>query len=142
MPCLALDSSNNVAIPFRQVFGIEVVRVRILLRLRTQLGEWLSDTLKGLPWKAWTGHEGVGRGPTSTSATATVRAQLESISGVVEVLTIDTRRTGKTVSISATILAAEEGEEGTLTIGGTFDPFATSPAPAWFVVDAPTGLLP
>ena len=141
MPCLALDSNGNTAIPFRMVFGVDVVRVRILTRLNTVLGEWLSDTRKGLPWLRWTGQAGHGAGPTDSEAASTVRRQLAGITGVVEVQSASASRSGFALAISATVLAREDGEERVLALGGTFDPFDTSPASPWYVIDAPTGLL-
>lgn len=139
MATLAVDSLGNLALPLRSVSGIEAVRVRVLVRLQTQLGTWLTDTSKGLPIEEWTGGPGFGKGPSAEEAAAVVRAQLETITGVREVQSVDATRSASALTITASVLADEDGEQATLTVASTYDPWDTSPAPAWYVVDSGPG---
>ena len=130
MPCLALDARDDLAIPMRLARGDDVVAVRVSLRLRTYLGEWITDTAMGLPWRTWI----TDGGPSPLEASALVRGQLEVTPGVVEVVSCTARKvTATTVAVQAVCRVREEGEDGTLTVTSTFDPFATSGAPAWYI---------
>jgi len=139
MATLAVDSLGNIALPLRSVSGVDAVRVRVLVRLQTQLGTWLTDTSKGLPVEEWTGSPGFGKGPSAEEASAVVRAQLESIVGVQEVESVDATRSASALTVTASLIAEEDGQRGTVTVSTSYDPWDTSPAPAWYVVDSGPG---
>lgn len=138
MPCLALDPSGDLAFPLRLSRGEDVVAVRVSVRLRTAIGDWITDVAFGLPWREWI----VDTGPLPLEVSALTRAQLEVTPGVLEVVSCRATRAGQAVSVVVVCRVREDGEDGVLEIGTSFDPFATSGAPAWYVVRAtPRGTL-
>lgn len=133
MPCLALTPSGDVAVPLRRVYGIDVVAVRVSIRLRTFLGEWLSDTAFGLPWQAWID----GTGPTTLNAAALVRAQLEDTPGVIRVLSCNATLLNRVVTVTAQVLASADDDTGIVNVQGQLNPWDTSGAPAWYMYATP-----
>lgn len=134
MPCLALTPDADLALPMRQATGLDVVVDRVLIRLRARLGEWLSDTALGLPWVEWSNDQS----PTASGAAALVRAQIEATTGVVTVNSCAASIRARTMTITAAASIVADGAAGDLTITATLDPFATTGAPAWYVVARPT----
>ena len=139
MPCLELDSIGEIAVPFRMVSGIGVVRVRVFVELRTLTGEWITDTRKGLPILDWIGEPGYDSKVTGEQVAAIVRARLQTLTGVVSV-DVTATRSGTTIATVVKVSAEEEGETGVFEVAGVFDPYNTTPAPAWYLVDPATGL--
>lgn len=108
MPCLALSdtppvppggySRVAVQVPLRLVSGVEATLTRCRITLLTLLGEWPADESLGLPLTVWA----------STPAPLVeiqgwVTAQLASVPGVVEVLSVIATRGGGVLRISARV---------------------------------------
>lgn len=132
--CWALDSRGNLALPLRDVRGLEARRVQVLERLRLVRGTDQNDTLKGLPWKVW-----LGIGPdgdkgirSALEVQSQIRAQLEAFDFVRD-LTLNVTRSGTSYSVSGT--AAITGDDGgTLELSTVLDPFATAGASPWYII--------
>lgn len=134
IPCLALLPDGDLALPMRQSTGLDVVVARARIRLNARLGEWLSDTSLGLPWVEWSNNTS----PTASGAAALVRAQLEDVTGITSVNSCSATIRGRVLTVTATASIVADGAAGDLTITATLDPFATTGAPAWYVVARPT----
>ncbi len=81
---LALDANRDIAIPITFVSGPDETRQRIEVRLRTFRGEWFEDALQGVPYFERILEKGV----TAPIVTSIVRAVVESVPGVAEVVSI------------------------------------------------------
>lgn len=134
MTALALDLNGNRAIPSRIVTGVEAVRVRLLVRLRTIAGTWITSESKGLPWPDWSGHSTSGRkGVSPEEVSALVREQVELVYGVVSVSRVQSKLTNSVMRITFRVQASEDGEQGALVASAEYDPLRRSGAPPWFI---------
>lgn len=133
MTALALDSRGNLALPMRLVRGMESCRVQVYLRMVLLQGTYPSDVTQGIPWAAWTGDDGT-KGPTALVARAAVRRQLEAVPCVRSILSLSVTRANFRLTVVGTVAVEDDGETGTLELGATHDPFATSGPPPWYVV--------
>jgi len=92
------------------VDGLEAVRQRCLLRLRTYRGEWFMDQRVGMPWVP----EVLGSKPVATAAVAQrIRQALLSTPGVTQVLAVTPTFDSRTreLSVAFTAAATLDGRE-------------------------------
>lgn len=75
------------------VSGTELIRQRILVRLRRHRGEWVFDRRKGLLY-----HAGRSRRFDTAQFAAAVKAEIRDVPGVVRVVSVVTVKAGDTVT--------------------------------------------
>jgi len=121
---LAVDTLGRIATPLRTVSGRDAVAARLIVRLRTVLGEWPDDTALGLPWLD----------PPASSAVwaALIQAQVEQVEGVAAVLSVDVAITGPSLSAAVRVQVAEDDGGGTLALSSGI--YADTGAPPWYVI--------
>lgn len=121
---LAVDMLGRIAAPLRVVSGRDAVVSRLIVRLRTIRGEWPSDTSRGLPWLD---------PPSSDPAVwaALIQAQVEAVTGIAAVLSVDVRVTGGALSAVVRARLADDVGGGTIALSSGL--YADTGAPPWYL---------
>jgi hypothetical protein len=114
MPDLLLDDTGELVLPSQIVRGVAAVEQRLLIRAQVWRGEWLEDTLFGVPYSSWLETK-----PLEEIRAALV-AELAQVPGVVRVAgsTIALDDTQDAVVFDATLSLRDPatGEEATVTL--------------------------
>ena len=127
MSAIALNSDGSVILPMHTVSGLEAVRVRVLVRMLSIRGEWLTDATHGLLTV-----EDFSARRSGAAWAALVRVQLNATPGVVRVVSCTATRVSGVVRVSAVVEGSEDGETGAVSVQGVRDPLNVSTPIAWF----------
>lgn len=122
---IAIDTATGgPAWPFTPVSGVAAVS-KMLIRLRTELGEVPADASIGLPLQRWL----TPPRPTAEEVEVLVRLQVEAVDGVT--VTSVSATVGQTIAVAVQFVYTEPD-------GGAFDVTLTAPLyaaeglPAWY----------
>lgn len=100
-----LDEHGELVVPCRWVSGVDLVKQKIRIRLRTFAGEWILNASQGLPFVEWRSQKLVDLGLIRSAYVD----EISGVAGVERVSRAEVRREGRAVTVDADIVL-ETGE--------------------------------
>ena len=124
--------NGDISVPSKTVTGPELVRQRVLLRLRQWTGEWILDVRTGLPWWDWMR----AKPAPIDEIVAAIRTEIATTPGVRSVDSLTRTYSNRTLSVVAEV-TLEDGTSGALSLSSGAAPPGDSSA--WVLAWRPSG---
>jgi hypothetical protein len=109
-----IDVSGRGPRVWRADEAIEALAQRVLIKCRTFLGEWLTDTTIGLPWNEMLGSK------SNEFVVAILRDAIQSTDGVRSITSLSFQRTSARELVVDIVFVSDDGS--TATINGAIVP--------------------